>query len=138
MLRGLSFLQTDRHTIFAGINNTHMRPLLTLPTSEDKTITRGDTWFGFAMKFTQDGLDIDLTGSMMKITFRHPVHTWTLETGAGITYRAATEGKAEVDKINSLQVPAVTYNGDVQVTFPDGTIKTYFDIELTVSDDITK
>jgi hypothetical protein len=126
---------------FAEINIIQMRPLLTLPTSPTKTITRGDTWYGLGLKFWADkanNIFIDLTGATVKITLRHPVHTWTLETGDGITHTAPTQGEAAIDKITPLEVPAVTYLGDVQVTFPNGDIITYFDIKLTVSDDITK
>jgi len=115
-----------------------MRPLLKLPHTPERTITRGDTWYGVGFKIIKDGNDVDLTGAAVKITFRHPAYTWTLETGSGITITDAVAGELVIDKITELTAPAHVYQGDLQVTFANGDIVTYFDIELTVTDDVTK
>ncbi len=44
----------------------------------------------------------------------------------------------KIDKIQSLLVEPGVYNGDLQITFANGDISTYIQIELTVTDDITK
>lgn len=115
-----------------------MRPLLKLPHNQDRTITRGDTWYGVGFKIIKDGFDVDLTGATVKITFRHPAHNWTIETGNGITLTDPVAGEMAIDKIPALTVPAYVYEGDLQVTFQNGDIVTYFDIQLTVTDDVTK
>ncbi len=113
-------------------------PLLKLPHNPANSIVRGDTWKGVQFTITKDGDPVDLTDCEAKITFRHPSDTWTIETGAGITITDAANGVLRIDEIQVLDVSAVVYKGDLQLTFPSGEVVTYLKIELTVTDDITK
>ena len=115
-----------------------MRPILKLPTNPLRTITRGDTWYAPAFRISNSTGPVDLTGCTAKSYFRNPAHSFLLETGDGITLTNPTNGQLAFDKIQELAVPAGLYKADLEVTFPTGDIVTYFDIHLTVTDDISK
>ena len=116
-----------------------MPALLRLPINPANQIIRGDTWYGVAFTLTKAGNPVDLTAAAVKITFISRLTSWTLQTGGnGITITNAIGGEMKIDKIQSLLVEPGVYNGDLQITFANGDISTYIQIELTVTDDITK
>jgi hypothetical protein len=116
-----------------------MLPTLTLPTIETRPIIRGDTWHGIALKMSQDAVDVDLTDCTIRITFISRKESFTLSTGGnGITITSPTEGEFAFDEITALVYRPGVYTGDLEITYPTGRIKTYCQVELTISDDITK
>jgi hypothetical protein len=116
-----------------------MLPELKLPTDATRPILHGDTWHGVGFKMDQDAVDIDLTGCTIRIKFKSRNETFTLATGGnGITLTTPTQGEFVFDEIQQLDYAPGVYTGDLEITYPTGRIKTYIQIALTISDDITK
>ena len=103
---------------------------------------KGDTFNGvtFTLKEGADKTPIDLTGVSILSQFRVNEVTGTiqktLEIGSGITLTNAIGG---VFKINpfTLNWNTGTFFYDIQITFPNGDVRTYVKGSLNVIQDVT-
>jgi hypothetical protein len=115
-----------------------MLPILNLPTG-NKSIIKGDTWGGFNATITLNNNPIDLTGATVRLWLYHNTGTITkLESGAGITVLNAVNGTFKIDSINRLNWKAGRHTGDLELTYSDGSRKTYIQVNINVTDDFTK
>ena len=86
---------------------------------------KGDTWEG--VRFTPQTTN-DLTGATIRAQFRGGSKTNKVEIeltiGSGITIEDLTEGIFVFDKIQILDWKVNTYFWDVEITYPNGDVKT--------------
>ena len=108
----------------------------------------GDTWDGMELKIENledDGITVtgpvDLTGSSIRSHFKkrnstEPVFKFSTEDGS-IKILDAANGIIEFQPLKMDFNPG-EYNYDVEVTFPDGNIKTLFQDYWNLLNDVTK
>jgi len=88
------------------------------------------------------GTPIDLTGASIHIQFRFRCKTGTIvkdvTDGNGITITDPLNGMFTLDEFTPVDWEVDTYYYDVEVTFLDGTIKTYVNGTVKVLQDTTK
>ena len=104
---------------------------------------KGDTFKGmtFRMSNATTATPINLTDSEINIQFRVGSKTGRVQKhisiGNGITLTDAVNGVFNIDPIIKLNWYVNLYYYDVEITFLDGTIKTYFGGTLKVVQDTT-
>jgi leucyl aminopeptidase (aminopeptidase T) len=101
---------------------------------------KGDTFEAITFTIKENGVVVDLTGTTIRIDFKKDAinsHEKTSKTlGNGITLTDAVNGAVSIDSfVNNWDVGKYIY--DAEITFPDGTINTYFKGTLTVIQDVT-
>ena len=90
---------------------------------------RGDTWVGISeIVLNKDGLPLVLTGASVLVQFRKDVDSpVTLELSTdngGVVITDDLNGKIKISEaLITMQYGAYQY--DLQITFPDGFVKTY-------------
>ena len=103
---------------------------------------KGDTYDGvqFTLLNTEDSSPIDITGAAIKTQFRYNSKIGKVQkeitNGAGITISDATNGVFSIDPF-LIDWPANTYYFDVEMTFPNGVVRTYIQGTIKVIQDIT-
>lgn len=111
-------------------------PILQLP----QPVVVGDTWPGMALTMKDDGVDVNLTDAEIIIElYLNGTKTIIFKTNAEnvgeypITITDASHGKFEIDGIDSLELAAGNHVGHLKMTYPDGDIVTYCQIQLIVT-----
>ena len=103
---------------------------------------RGDTWSGItSITITTSGVPISLSAASIKMQLRED-----LDSPVVLELSTANEGIVITDPLNGvfqippqiIDIPFDTYNYDIQVTFPDGRIKTYITGTWQITPDITE
>lgn len=117
-----------------------MTTTLTLPIGGG-TQKRGDTLVGFDFQRTVDTVPTDLTGVDIRIDFRlssncNKINEFRI--GTGITIVNAATGWARFEDILRLDWTPGLWVADIEYTLADGTRYTDWNIQLTVSNDITR
>lgn len=103
---------------------------------------KGDTFDGIQFKIlgTENGSPIDLTGVAIRTQFRYDSRTGGIQKeitdGNGITISDAVNGIFSIDSF-LLDWAADLYYFDVEITFPNGTVRTYIQGTIKVIQDIT-
>jgi hypothetical protein len=103
---------------------------------------KGDTYDGvqFTLLNTEDSSPIDLTGAAIKIQFRYDSKIGTVQKeiniGSGVTVSDAINGIFSIDPFLIDWKPD-TYFFDIQMTFPNGVVRTYIQGTIKVIQDIT-
>ena len=103
---------------------------------------KGDTFSGvtFTLKEGAEKTPIDLTGAAILSQFRTKEVTGaiqqTLSIGSGITVGNATGGVFSFDAF-VLDWNTGTFFYDIQITFTDGSVRTYIKGTLNVIQDVT-
>jgi hypothetical protein len=105
---------------------------------------RNDTTDYLQFNFQLDDIDntpINLTGVSLKTEFRKGGKAGsvvkTISDGLGITVIDAINGIIKFDTF-IIDWVAADYSYDIQLTFPDGTVKTYIEGVVKVIEDVTK
>jgi hypothetical protein len=106
------------------------------------TAKRGDTWDGInSICISVNGIPANLTGASIKADFRQKVDTPTVLTlstnNGGIVITNPTGGLIQFPP-KKIEIPFGTYIYDLQVTYPNGVVKTYFSGTWTITPDITE
>tara|TARA_R110001632_G_scaffold985_1_gene3936 strand:+ start:272 stop:625 length:354 start_codon:yes stop_codon:yes gene_type:complete len=115
---------------------------MTLTTYKINDQYKGDTFNGvtFTLKEGADKTPINLTGATILSQFRTKGVTGaiqqTLEIGSGITVTDATGGVFRIDSF-VLDWNTGTFYYDIQITFTDGSVRTYVKGTLNVIQDVT-
>ena len=103
---------------------------------------RNDTWDGIVFTITDSNGDpIDLSSATVKMQIRRGIKSGKLEdTRTGSGQAEVTDGPNGEITIGAYVVDylAATYYYDVQVTFPDTSVKTYIAGTWTFIEDVTK
>lgn len=79
---------------------------------------------------------MDLTGAAIAITFESLQQKVLKTIGSGITVINAVGGVFELDAF--ILTKSGNYTFDVQITFPDGSVKTYIQGSIQITNDVTK
>jgi hypothetical protein len=100
---------------------------------------KGDTFNAITFTIKEDAVAVDLTGAAIKMDFRKVSATGdpqqSMSIGSGITIVNDVGGIFKLDSfINNWA--AQTYVYDAEITFADGSIKTYFKGSLKVEQDV--
>lgn len=102
---------------------------------------KGDTFDGAAFTLTLNGAAIDLTDSIITMDVRLvktgvSAKRFTSVANENITITVPLEGKFEINN-QVVDINAGRYFYDIQIEFPDGTIKTYISGTWTIVQDVT-
>jgi len=103
---------------------------------------RGDTWDGISSICIQvNGAPANLTGAVIKADFRRSIDApvaLTLSTAnGGIIITNAVGGIIQFPP-KLIEIPFAKYLYDLQVTYPNGVVKTYFSGTWTITPDLTE
>lgn len=101
---------------------------------------KGDTMEAVTFTITVNSVALNLTGASAKMDLRKQglqKKRYTTTAGDGLTIVApATDGKLRFDK-KVVDIPADTYDYDIQITLSSGDIKTYIAGKFPIVQDIT-
>jgi hypothetical protein len=103
---------------------------------------KGDTYDGvqFTLLNTEDSSAINLTGVAIKIQFRYDSKIGGIQkeitNGNGVTISNAVAGIFSIDSFLIDWSPDIYYF-DIQMTFPNGVVRTYIQGTIKVIQDIT-
>jgi len=104
---------------------------------------RGDTWPGFSsiVITTGNNTPVSLSGASIKMQFREdidsPVALELSTENSGVVIVNPVIGEFKVPP-TIIDIPFGEYNYDIQVTFADGTVKTYVTGSWNIIADITQ
>ena len=112
-----------------------------IQTSNLRDRVKNDTFRSVEFILEKNDLPIDLTGVSIAIQFRYRCKTGkvvkNISTGSGITITDAVNGTFEIDEFTPVDWEIGTYYYDVQITFIDGSIKTYVQGNVKILQDTT-
>lgn len=103
---------------------------------------KGDTYDGvqFTLLNTEDSSPIDITDSSIRTQFRYLSKTGDvvkeITNGSGITISDSVNGIFSIDSFVIDWVPS-TYYYDIEITFSNGSIRTYIEGTIKVIQDVT-
>ena len=103
---------------------------------------KGDTYDGiqFTLLDTEDNSPIILTGASIRSQFRFGSKTGGIQKeitdGNGITIDDAVNGVFSIDSF-IIDWAADFYYYDIQITFPNGVVRTYIQGNINVIQDVT-
>ena len=103
---------------------------------------RGDTWPGItSISITISGVPVSLSGANIKMQLREdidsPVALELSTSNSGIVITNPLGGTFQIPP-QIINIPFGTYNYDIQVTFPSGTVTTYIAGIWQITPDITQ
>ena len=103
---------------------------------------RGDTWSGItSITLQTSGVPISLSAASIKMQLREDIDSpvaLELSTANGlITITNPLSGVFSIPP-QIIDIPFDTYNYDIQVTFPNGTVKTYLAGTWQITPDVTE
>lgn len=101
---------------------------------------KGDTYRGTKFTITIGGDPADLTGASIRMQLRtqpmHPVKSEISTANSMISITDPTAGEFTINKVK-IDFPAGNYYYDCEITFADGSVKTYFGGRFPIVQDIT-
>jgi hypothetical protein len=103
---------------------------------------RGDTWDGIgSIRIVVNGVPADLQGASVKMDFRekidYPVALTLSTENGGIIILDPNIGLIKMPP-RIVEIPFGHYIYDLQVTYPDGTVKTYITGSWEIVPDVTE
>lgn len=99
---------------------------------------RGDTWRRTWFIEAADGSPVDLTGATARVVLRTRAGQLALEasTADGRITLTPAEGRIDLTvPAAAMRLPAGRYPFDLEVTFPDGRVRTYEQAVLALTED---
>ena len=112
-----------------------------IQTSPLENRIKNDTFRSVEFIIDVDGTPVDLTGVTIQIQFRFRCKTGSvvkdIATTSGITITDAVNGTFEIDEFTPVDWAVDTYYYDAQITFTDGSIKTYIQGTVKILQDTT-
>ena len=106
------------------------------------TNTKGDTFDEVAFQIKINGVNASLTGATIKMQLKerycinNAVLSLTSVASAGITITNAASGQFKINK-QIIDIPVRNYVYDIQITFSDGTVKTYVKGNFNITEEVT-
>lgn len=103
---------------------------------------KGDTYNGVRFELLDQGEVVNLTGAVISLELKEDknestISVLTLSTVVGgLSIPSPLLGVFQIDQ-QIIDIDAKTYYYDIEITFPDGTVKTYVKGKWTVVQDIT-
>lgn len=109
-------------------------------TYDIKNHKRGDTFMGVAFEVLVNSVAIDLTDCEIDMHIRKsPKDSLVLglSIGSGLEIIDAVSGRFAISE-QIVDIPPCKYVYDIQITFTDGTVKTWIEGTWTIEHDVTR
>ena len=100
------------------------------------THKRGDTFYQTPINYKINNVDVDLTDAVILMQLRKEAGGVVAFTPA-ITITDAVGGDFQIDE-QIINIPACTYQYDIQVTLSDDTVVTWIGGLFIINDDISR
>lgn len=109
-----------------------------LPCCLDIVLYQGDSWDMHAVIKDSEDVAIDLTGAVIRVQVRKKHGDPVLfEISSALEITIGGLGNNELTWIEIVDLPQGVYKWDLQITFPDGKVRTIFAGKFTTQSDIT-
>lgn len=113
-------------------------PIIQIPFGDNAFLKQGDTIGEILFEF-DDTDDIDLVGANIKIEiYSCGTRVFTMTSGNTITIIDSKSFKINEIPADENVLPIGDSIGDIQITFADGTVYTYCNIQYTVIKEYTR
>lgn len=105
--------------------------------------TKGDTFSEVDFQLKINGVNVNLTGAVIKMQLRESynnstaVLSLTSVGSAGITLTNAANGQFKINA-QIIDIPSRNYVYDIQITFSNGVVKTYIKGNFNILEEVTK
>lgn len=100
------------------------------------THKRGDTFYQTPINIQVNSVDLDLTGATILMQLRKEAGGVVMFTPA-LTITDALGGDFQIDE-QIINIPACTYQYDIQITLSDDTVVTWISGLFIINDDISR
>lgn len=103
---------------------------------------QGDTFEAVNFQVLKNAVALNLTGAVIKMQLKKecggvPILSFTTVASAGLTITSAANGLFKINK-QIINIPEFNYSYDIEITFSDGTVKTWVEGNFVVKCDITR
>lgn len=103
---------------------------------------KGDTFEAVNFAVIKNAVVLNLTGAVIKMQLKKecggvPILSFTTVASAGLTITNAAGGLFKINK-QIINIPEYNYVYDIEITFSDGTVKTWVEGNFVVKCDITR
>lgn len=103
---------------------------------------QGDTFEIVNFAVVKNSTALNLTGAVIKMQLKKecggvPILSFTSVASAGLTITNAAGGLFKINK-QIINIPEFNYLYDIEITFSDGTVKTWVEGNFVVKCDITR
>jgi hypothetical protein len=103
---------------------------------------QGDTFEAVNFEVKKNNIAVNLTGAVIKMQLKKecggvPILSFTSVASAGLTITSAANGLFKINK-QIINIPEYNYSYDIEITFADGTVKTWVEGNFVVKCDITR
>lgn len=100
----------------------------------------GDTWGGFNLTYREDGVAVSLIGASVRMVLVSDSggKIDLTSSNGGFSMPNPVTGVIVCNKVNRMDYPAGTYNGDLEVTLGSGDRSTIILVQLFLKEDVTK
>ncbi len=100
------------------------------------THKRGDTFYQTPINIKVNSVDLDLTGAVILMQLRKEAGGVVMFTPA-LSITDAVGGDFQIDE-QIINIPACTYQYDIQITLSDDTVVTWISGLFIINDDISR
>lgn len=103
---------------------------------------QGDTFEAVNFQIIKNAVALNLTGAIIKMQLKKecggvPILSLTTVASAGLTINNASIGLFRINT-QIINIPEYNYLYDIEITFADGTVKTYVEGNFVIKCDITR
>jgi hypothetical protein len=103
---------------------------------------KGDTFEAVNFAVLKNTVALNLTGAVIKMQLKKEcggvaILSFTSVASAGLTITNAAGGLFRINK-QIINIPEYNYLYDIEITFADGSVKTWVDGNFTINCDITR
>jgi hypothetical protein len=103
---------------------------------------KGDTFEAVNFAVIKNAVVLNLTGAVIKMQLKKecggvPILSFTTVASAGLTITNAAGGLFKINK-QIINIPEYNYAYDIEITFSDGTVKTWVEGNFVIKCDITR
>jgi hypothetical protein len=103
---------------------------------------KGDTFDEVEFSIQKNSVALDLTGAIIRMQLKKecggiPILSFTSVAAAGITITNAVGGLFKINK-QIININSFNYVYDIEITFADGTVKTWIEGNFLIKCDITR
>jgi hypothetical protein len=100
------------------------------------THKRGDTFYATPINIQVNNVDLDLTGAVILMQLRKEAGG-VIALTPDLTITDAAGGDFQIDE-QIINIPACTYQYDIQITLADDTVVTWISGLFIINDDISR
>ena len=108
----------------------------------DFTHIKGDTFDQVNFQIKVNDVALNLTGFVIRMQLRKEyggviIKSFTTVSNAGLTITDAVNGLFKINR-QIIDIPAFSYIYDIELDYPDGTVKTYINGNFAIVNDVTR